>query len=151
MSLERSLHACCSQRSTPRRANNIPAVHPRHFSGHTVCLCYLPAFSPGAEQCPPGSIQAKRADLKLQTLGTWCSQGLCWSLEGGSCCTGPDASLIKKGSCTRVQGYKIWSKQARQPVTGLSCPGQVALCVFAEEQGRETSPASSLVPGEASL
>lgn len=34
------------------------------------------AFSPGAVQCPLGSISAKTADfLKLQALWRWCGQG----------------------------------------------------------------------------
>ena len=54
-----------------RRLNN---PHPGQDSFKLCAPGCLPVFSPGAAQCPPGSIPAETADLKLCALGTWCGQ-----------------------------------------------------------------------------
>lgn len=55
-----------SQGSNIRRVNKFPTMCPQRFSDkcfHTLCLCSIPAFSPGAAEYPLGFIPSKPADL----------------------------------------------------------------------------------------
>ena len=65
-----------------------------------------------------------------------------------SACTGTDAGLTQKGSCTRVQGHGIRRKQAKPPMSELAALGR-CLCTHAEGWGKEIAPNGSFVPREA--
>ena len=79
------LHACCFQGSTLRKVNNLPSVRPSYFSDccfHAVCRGCLSAFSPGAGQCPLGSIPAKPAAFENSRLRDMVWARSCAGLPG---------------------------------------------------------------------
>ena len=67
LSLERGLSACCSQGLSLRRGNYLPSACPRWSSDNCHPPGCLPAFSPGAVQCPLGTIPGSKT-VNLQFL-----------------------------------------------------------------------------------
>lgn len=119
-----SMHAA-SQGSTPRKANNLSSVCPRHFSDqffYTFCLQVVYLLS----------LQKQTKLLIFKILGfmdVMCGQGhvlVSW-VEGHH--TGIESSLTMKDSHTRMQRFGKCYKEVRQPVLGLSCIPQVPLCL----------------------
>ena len=118
---------------------------PRHFSNlclHTVSAC-LEQHSALWALSQPSLLTFKTSNLKDML---W--QGLCWFSRRGPICASMDTGLAKKDA--RMQGCRTWSRQAKQPVSGLATLSRY-LCTYAEGQGREMAPTGSLIPREVPL
>ena len=72
--------------------------------------------------------------------------GFRWSSGEGATSVGTEASLIDlQGQSSLSTGRWGWCKQLRQPVWGLPCFQQMALCLCCGEEEENGSP-SSFVP-----
>lgn len=144
-----------SQQLTPRGANNLPSVYPRHFSGHcfkAFCpLGGLPDFSLQVVEHAQGSIPGKPVGfyLKLQSLNPagckkinpshFCSRWL-WGSVFLSCRLHFLAFLCDKGSFLSVAlGIHFSSKPhlhtSYLPLCGFFSPFGCAVCSFSPQNG----------------
>lgn len=130
----RGLLACCGQCFVP--GLNV-------VSFHQVCsglLVKWPDTNSTRNKVPQNSL--------VERYGM--DRGLCWSSGEGAHHTGTETSLTEKSSPTRAQG--LGHGVSKLDIQHGPCSTSLTwLCVYVWGGGRDMAPASSFVPGEASL
>lgn len=130
---ENHLYTSCSLGSTLRAVNNLSRVGLMcgifQIVVSMLCVSRLSFFILSGNSTVPSSLYPSQVCclLKLKALGIWCGQGPGLVFLRRILHVGTEGGLAKRDSHARVQRLGTWSKQARQPVSGLNCPVQVNL------------------------
>lgn len=121
-----SLHAAL-RGTLSRKGNNLHPVYPRNFSDlcfHVLPPGCLPFFSPGAVQCPVGSIQPSQVTFTPPNFRVRC---------------GWEPVLVYWGRISLSLGLKAFVPEYRGMRLGESMLGR-QLCTYPEGRGMEMVP-----------